>query len=219
MPNTKNGIYYADASTPMSAEAISAAEATSVDNVVEELIIKHRQMQDFVWVDSAARIAQTGMRVGDEGYQQDTRLSYRYFDGSWRTWSTLAPIAWTPVWTGLTVGNGTQDWIYNISSGRVFISGSLKFGTTTTIDAANPSFALPIPGTFTDSQELGGAVFNDAGVRYRGGTHYDTASSKPLMRYFTASGSNIIDAGITATTPFTWAAGDVMSSTFSYRAA
>lgn len=219
MPLTSNGVYYADASTSMSAEAISAAEATSVNDVVQDLIVNKRQMQDFVWADAAARTAQMGMKTGDEGYQSDSKISYRYFDGAWRVWSTLAPIAFTPAWTGLTVGNGTQDWVYNVGSGRVFISGTLTFGSTTSITAANPSFALPLAGTFTNSQELGGAVLDDAGIRYRGGVHYDTASTRPLVRYFSVSGANIVDSGITSTTPFTWTTGDRLSATFSYRAA
>lgn len=219
MPITPNGIYYADTSTSMSAEAISAAEANSVDDAIQTLIVNNRQLQDYRWADAAARAAQSGMGEGDEGYQQDTKISYRYFDGAWRTWSTLTPIAFAPVWTNLTVGNGTQDWVYNIASGRVLVSGSLTFGSTTAITAGNPTFSLPVAGTFTDSQVLGEAIFNDAGVRYRGGVHYDTPLAAPLARPFFISGSLIVDTSMSATNPFTWATGDILSATFSYRAA
>lgn len=218
MPITPNGIYYADTSTSMSAEAISAAEATSVDDAIQTLIVNNRQLQDYRWADSAARAAQAGMGEGDEGYQIDTKIIYRYSSGAWRIWSTLTPVAFTPTWTNLTVGDGTQDWVYNISSGRVFISGTFTLGSTSAV-GTNPYFSLPVAGTFTDAQVLGDALFDDAGVRYRGGVHYDNALSSPLVRRFFLSGSEIIDAGISATAPFTWATGDRISATFAYRAA
>ena len=42
-----------------------------------------RQIQTFVWADNAARTAQTGMTAGDEGYQRDTKVAYRYDGAAW----------------------------------------------------------------------------------------------------------------------------------------
>lgn len=219
MPFTANGIYYADTSTPMSAEAISAAEATSVNDVIQELIVNNRQLQDYLWPDAAARSAQTGMQDGDEGYQVDTKISYRYYDGAWRVWSTLTSFSFTPTWVNLTVGNGTQDWVYNIAAGRVFVSGNLLFGSTTAVTGTNFRFSVPVPGIFASEESLGQAIFNDAGVRYHGEMHYDIGLAAPLARVFTVSGANILDTNTSATSPFTWAVNDRFSASFSYRAA
>lgn len=84
MPTTSpDNIYYADGSTPMSAETISAAEATSVQDALDALIHDTRQIQTFVWANSAARSSQAGMIAGDLGYQTDTGLTYRYNGSSW----------------------------------------------------------------------------------------------------------------------------------------
>ena len=84
MPTTSpDNIYYADGSTPMSAETISAAEATSVQEALNAKINDTRQIQTFVWADTAARNAQTGMTEGDFGYQLDNDLTYRYTGSIW----------------------------------------------------------------------------------------------------------------------------------------
>jgi hypothetical protein len=67
----------------MSAEAISAAEATSVQDALDALVNDTRQIQTFVWANSAARTAQTGMIAGDFGFQTDTSTTYRYIGSSW----------------------------------------------------------------------------------------------------------------------------------------
>lgn len=89
MPTTSpDNIYYADSSTAMSAEAISAAVATSVQDALDSKVNDTRQIQSFVWANAAARTAQTGMAEGDWGYQQDTDVTYRY------------TTAWNPYYAG-----------------------------------------------------------------------------------------------------------------------
>lgn len=84
MPTTSpDNIFYADNSTAMSAAAISAAEATSIQNALDAKVNDTRQIQTFVWADTAARNAQTGMIAGDFGYQTDTGITYRYNGSAW----------------------------------------------------------------------------------------------------------------------------------------
>ncbi|MGK3946137.1 hypothetical protein ABK046_48280, partial [Streptomyces caeruleatus] len=79
MPTTSpDGIYFADGATAMSAESISAAEATSVQDALDDLVHDNRQLQAYDWANSAARTAQTGMTEGAIGYQRDTDTYYTY---------------------------------------------------------------------------------------------------------------------------------------------
>jgi len=84
MPTTTpDNIYYADSSTAMSAETISAAEATSVQAALDGLINNNRQVQTYIWANAAARTAQTGMLEGAIGYQSDTDVYYSYTGAAW----------------------------------------------------------------------------------------------------------------------------------------
>lgn len=111
MPTTSpDNIYYADGSTPMSAEAISAAEATSVQNALNSLINNTRQIRAFVWADTAARNDQIGMTEGDIGYQLDSDTNYQYTGSVWvaRYAGGLVPIVPTSVaGTGVSLNAGT----------------------------------------------------------------------------------------------------------------
>lgn len=88
MPTTTpDGIFYADSSTAMSAEAISAAEATSVQDALDLLVNDARQIQTFRWADASERTSQGGMLEGDQGWQSDTKTQY-VFDGT--NWVQMA---------------------------------------------------------------------------------------------------------------------------------
>lgn len=129
-----------------------------------------------------------------------------------------APVAFTPTWTNLTIGNGSQAWYYQRVRGLVKVWGILTLGSTTSV-GSNPYFALPVAGSFVAGELLGRALFDDAGVRYHGSVHYDSTFSSALARRFSVSGANVLDAAVTATAPFTWANGDKLSMQFEYRAA
>lgn len=119
MPVTSpDSIYYADGSTPMSAEDISAAEATSVQAAFTNKITNKRQIQTFVWANTAARTAQTGMIAGDFGYQTDTGVTYRYSGTVWLASysSGLVPIVPTSV-----AGTGVS---YSTTTGLVTFTAS-----------------------------------------------------------------------------------------------
>lgn len=102
MPTTTpDAIYFADSSTSMSAEAISAAEATSVQNAFDAFR-EFRQIQTFVWADSGARGSQAGMSEGDMGYQLDTDMYYYYSGSVW-----FASLAGTTTVIPTSVTNGS----------------------------------------------------------------------------------------------------------------
>lgn len=77
---TPDNIFYADGSTPLSVEAISAAEATSI----QEALTNSRAIRSFKWADQDAQDNQIDMQAGDEGYRIDTRANYRYNGTQWK---------------------------------------------------------------------------------------------------------------------------------------
>lgn len=106
MPTTSpDNIYYADSSTSMSAEAISAAEATSVQNAFDAKINDTRQLQTFLWANAAARNAQTGMVEGDWGFTQSEQTAYRYVRSFW---SPFYPSGITPIVPASVAGSGVS---------------------------------------------------------------------------------------------------------------
>lgn len=113
MPTTvPDGIFYADGSTPLSVEAISAAEATSI----QAALTNNRAIRSFKWVDQDAQDDQIDMQAGDEGYRIDTSANYRYNGTDWkRSEGGLVLIKPTTVsGTGVSVS----------SSGRVNFTGA-----------------------------------------------------------------------------------------------
>jgi hypothetical protein len=94
----------------MSAEAISAAQAASVQGALDSLVNDTRQIQTFVWANSAARTAQTGMIAGDFGFQTDTSTTYRYSGSSWVAFypgSNVAMIPSSVAGTGVSFSSTT----------------------------------------------------------------------------------------------------------------
>lgn len=105
MPTTSpDNIFYADGSTPMSAAAISAAEATSV----QEALSTSRAIRTYRWTDSDARDAQIDMQPGDQGYQIDEGAHYQYDGIQWtRNESGLVLLRPTSVsGTGVSMSGG-----------------------------------------------------------------------------------------------------------------
>ncbi len=147
MPTTSpDGIYYADGSTPMSAEDISAAEATSVQDALDALVNDTRQIQSFLWANSAARSAQTGMVGGDFGYQTDTGVTYRYSGSAWVAFYPGALVSIIPT---SVAGTGVS---YSTTSGLVSFSASPAVSVNGCFPTAFTRFK--IVGSFNRSTTL-----------------------------------------------------------------
>jgi len=85
-----------------SVQAALTAERTSTDTRLDA-IEATQQMYQYRWANAAARTAESGMRVGDIGFQVDTEVYYRYTGSSWRVWQQ-AQTTYTP-----TFGNTTAS--------------------------------------------------------------------------------------------------------------
>lgn len=74
-----DNIFFPDTSTPWATTSDFSVNASSVQTA-----LNFRQRYEFVWATSTQRTAQAGMRVGDTGFQLDTKSEYIYDTGGWR---------------------------------------------------------------------------------------------------------------------------------------
>ena len=69
---------------PVSADTYALAANLATQASTVQAALDKRQNYDFRWDDGAARVAQTGMRAGDTGYQISTGVRYFYDGTVWR---------------------------------------------------------------------------------------------------------------------------------------
>ena len=129
--------------------------------------------------------------------------------------------AYTPTWTNLTVGNGTQDSRY-IKAGRlVIVNLELTLGSTSSVGTI-PEFSLPanLDASYQFTDFLGVVSYYDvsAGTVICGKIRPRSALTGARLFYDQVSGTLITVNFLSATTPFTWATGDVISTTVVYEA-
>lgn len=119
------------------------------------------------------------------------------------------PVPFVPVWTNVTVGDGTQEWHYHQVGPLIHIHGALTLGSTSSIgglvEMDNPIAGATITRLGANTTN-GSAGFIDAtaGANSDVGTPFIISNK---IR-FGVPGSN---AQINATIPFTWASGDILS--------
>jgi hypothetical protein len=125
---------------------------------------------------------------------------------------TEAWASFTPTWTNLTAGNGTNVGYYAVAGQTTIFRVVFTFGTTSSIGG---SVSVNYPAT---AVALGGNVPVSAGVSYidsNPGTTYEgkavNASSAAVSLFSLAvSGANVVTAALSSTAPFTWTTGDII---------
>ncbi len=129
--------------------------------------------------------------------------------------------AWSPTYNDFTLGNGTVTARYAQLNDTVIARFSLVFGSTTTIDALNPRFSMPVVAAanyvFTD--RLGVADLEDDGTNQIEATTRVWDVNEFVITTVNTAGTYGVHTGISATVPFTWATGDTISFQATYEAA
>jgi hypothetical protein len=113
--------------------------------------------------------------------------------------------AFTPSWTNLTVGNGTQTFYYCQINDVLMIEGRLNWGSTTAITSNYIRFAAPVGTMSTDF--IGQTWLRDDGVSSYQGI-VSTSGNNVIIQYYQVSGSKIIIGNVRSDLPFTWTTGD-----------
>ena len=171
----------------------------------------------YDWANAAARTAQTGMLGGYRGYQRDTGVTYRYDGAAWKAWESPW-IAWTTAPTGITVGTGgaaSSLQQYKYVAGRLcfeykFILGSSGQSVGTAPYLTVPmNLILPAPRYATLPGD-GSCLDSDTSTAdYTKARINATTANQVLISKYAGTYSNI-----TATVPWTWAAGDTLGGEF-----
>ena len=128
-------------------------------------------------------------------------------------------VAYTPTWTGLTVGNGTNVGSYSIVNKTVHVEGKVTFGSTTSITASAPSSPLPVAAVSSGLWSPGTVVYADSGIATYNGFPLVIGSTSWylfIQNFATAYGREV---AITSTIPFTWGTNDAILWCFDYEIA
>lgn len=138
--------------------------------------------------------------------------------GSSWTWQS-----WTPVWTNLTVGNGTVSSTYTQIGKTVILRLAVVFGSGSSI-GGTVSFTLPVTAV---SYGLGGTAqpvtglswMEDTGsANYQGNVSLASTTTGRIKVYTTGS-TYAGTADLSATIPFSWGTGDSLNVTVIYEGA
>jgi hypothetical protein len=146
-------------------------------------------------------------------YLEDTD-TYESYNGT--DWVSALPMgawtAFTPTWTGLTVGNGVYNQShYSLIGKTASFSIDFSFGSTSAITG---SVTLTLPVILTRKSNFSTNVlysyFEDSGTGDRLGFPIpNTSDSTKYLVGWANQGVNVITrASLSSTSPFTWATGD-----------
>lgn len=130
--------------------------------------------------------------------------------------------AWTPTWTNLTVGNGTNASTATRIGNTIHFKVKFTLGSTSSI-SGTPKVSLP----FT-SINYGAAYI----LKIADSVYYDLSATSPSLGILLwtsttdaeldllgAAGTYVNAPGVTSTVPFTWATGDIIQAIGMYEAA
>lgn len=155
-------------------------------------------------VDDYIRIVKNKSTTPDSELLSQALLDTRY--------PVIQNAVFTPVWTNLTVGNGTVSVaVYYVLGRLIWAQVQFSFGTTTSI-TGGVQLNYPLPSSMAGVMSIGRSTYYDvsAGQVYNGIYRVLTATSGSLEA-LTQVGSYQAITSVAATVPFTWASGDVIS--------
>jgi len=194
---------------PTQTTPLSAARLNKLETQYDEAVAT-AQIFTYRWANAAARTAQTGMRVGDIGFQVDTNTEYKFIVGStWRVWNTPW-ISYSPVIVGMT--NTTAVARYRISGDQLLYRGNVTCNATPSFSSL-VEFPTPVPISTVDvSFNAVRATVNmiSTGVDEAEGYFLFGGSAGLYLFYRRVSGSASVRGYPNATNPFTWKATDVI---------
>lgn len=137
------------------------------------------------------------------------------------TLAAMAETAWSPTWTGLTVGNGTVADNFYVRHGRFVIAHYVLTAGSTTSYSGISSFTLPVEAAAaTQESALGSWAFRDDSLTdvYAGTVTLLTSTTARLAGAW--SGTLPVDfVGQGGNRPVTIAAGDKVCIQLAYIAA
>lgn len=123
---------------------------------------------------------------------------------------------WSPTWTNLTLGNGTQVAKWRCLPQKLEYEISVTFGSTTSIGDA--SFAPPITSSMGGTRPPVGEIsMLDSGTANYSGMVIQVTTTSFGIRVFNASGTYAASVVISSTIPMTWTTSDELNIKGEYR--
>jgi len=107
----------------------------------------------------------------------------------------------TPSWTNLTVGAGTNVGYLSVVGRQIRLVGKFTFGGSSAV-GTDPRIALPVDNVNSTLQFIGDAGYFDSNAAL---TYYGRMRSDGYFRYATTAATLL---GVSATAPMTWATND-----------
>lgn len=126
--------------------------------------------------------------------------------------------AFTPEWTGLAVGNGSQAWTYSVAGGICHVDGRVTLGSSSGF--SGPIMTLPVPMVTEGFSSTVYYIDVSAGPSGRYLGHLRKATSATAVFEVIGSETDYARArGMSSIVPFAWsgADGDSIVASFSYR--
>lgn len=140
-------------------------------------------------------------------FNAEVRDAITGIQAAWTTWS--------PTLTNLTLGNGTLVSKYQRIGKNILFYFDLTLGSTSTV-GAGPTFTWPVAGlTVSAVRAMEVRLYDTSAGLYYTGTTYAETTTAGSMAYRTGTSLSAIGA----TSPFTWATGDILHCHGTYEAA
>ena len=141
----------------------------------------------------------------------DTEWDVLDYVGAWTSY--------TPTWTNITIGNGTNNFAYKQIGKTIFVRGSFTFGSTSSISGV-PAFTLPVTSiSYPSNSTFGHVYIEDNAVQAFHGFSLFASTTTANMRVLGANGTYVSSVDPSSTVPFTWSTNDFFRVNFTYQAA
>ena len=158
-------------------------------------------------------------------YETDTNRVLVWDNADWvypLTGKTTLPgsyVSYTPTWTNLTVGNGTQSFNYMAINNFIHVQGIITLGSTTSISGGvSMSYPSGITGAGGNGEPIGFVRFNDSGTGQSFGVVLQSGTASVVaLQVYNAAGTYLTNNTLSSTVPFTWAVNDSILVNFSTR--
>ena len=130
--------------------------------------------------------------------------------------------SFTPSWTNITVGSGTNSGKYMQIGKTVFVETKFIFGAGSAV-SGSPILTLPVTasGFYTaGTGSLGVVDILDSGtINFAGVVRYASTTTVTMQALNAAAAAGLSHLNVSSTVPMTWATNDQLTSTFMYEAA
>lgn len=175
-------------------------------------------------VATAADLPSSGNWPGRSMFALDKKSWWQH-DGSAWVLRMLPWTAYTPTLTNMSVGTGgsaATDFVYRIADGSVTVRYKLILGTASFSMTGIPAFTLPVTASalaFPTALYAGTSSIYDVSTTVVTATDVGTVTSDTTRARVLLRGNGGVIGAIGPSAPFVWAAGDVLTGEFTYRAA